>query len=181
MAKTNAHKSAILEKVYAQINIDFPISTPRIAPEKVHTYIEINGKRVPVAINSSDNLQVFADAQQRIVVRVQGMDTTYYEPNPPKKVMVFTESEDHTRTLINEVDTPSANFKERCENYADKHGVRVVVVFPDGSWSEHASLSEKDRAYLRKYQPTMSKCTRCGSITCAGVGSTGIRCKGGVK
>jgi len=164
-----------------------PKNQPKPAPqekEKVYAYLDISGTRKPVMIHQGDDLQRLANEQQRVIIGVQGNQReTFYMPRKPEKVLVFTESKSHIRTLINAVDQPSDRFDERCEDYADKYEVKVVAVFPDGSHREYPFLSVSDRAYLRKYQPTMSQCRRCGSITCAGVGSTGRPCagKGGRK
>lgn len=163
-----------------------PKNQPKPAPqekEKVYAYLDISGERKPIMINQGDDLQRLANQQQRHVIGVSGRRETFYMPRKPDKVLVFTESKSHIGTLINAVDTPSERFDERCEDYADKYEVKVVAVFRDGSSREYPFLSVSDRAYLRKYKPTQSQCTRCGSITCNGVGSTGRPCagKGGRK
>lgn len=157
-----------------------PKNEPKPKPhQKVYAYLDISGERKPIMINQGDDLQLLANEQQRCVIGKQGnRRETFYMPRKPEKVLVFTESKSHIRTLINAVETPSDRFDERCEDYADKQQVKVVAVFPDGSHREYPFLSVSDRAYLRKYKPTQSQCRRCGSITCAGVGSTGIPCRG---
>ena len=176
---------SLVDEVKAQIDREFPrnrnpVTKPTepksVGVEKTYAYLDVNGKREPIMIHRGDDLQLLANEQQRVVIGVCGKRETFYMPRKPEKVLIFTENQSHIRTLINSVDTPSERFDQRCEDYADKYQVKVVAVFPDGSWREYPSVSEKDRAYLRKYNPTMSECRRCGSITCAGVSSTGIRC-----
>ena len=160
-------------------------ATPKPEPktnkpnQKVYAYLDISGERKPIMIHQGDDLQRLANEQQRCVIGVSGNQReTFYMPRKPEKVLIFTESKSDIRTLINAVETPSARFDERCEDYADKYQVKVVSVFPDGSCRDYPFMSPSDRAYLRKYKPTQSHCRRCGSITCAGVGSTGIPCRG---
>lgn len=171
-----------------------PIEAPKPAPaEKTYAYLDINDQRKPIMINQGDDLQLLANAQQRVVIGVHGTRETFYKPRPPKQVLIFTESISHIRTQINAVETPSARFQARCEDYADKYQVKVVAVFPDGEVGEYPPMSSSDRASQRlrgdaevsdtsasplRSQRTMSGCRRCGSVTCAGVGSTGIRCRG---
>lgn len=146
--------------------------------QTAEVYFVIKGKqhRTEVDDTRDQALQSLANEQQRTVVRTIKKESQFFRPHRPKKVRIYTENKEGYRTLINEVDTPSKDFKTRCEDYASKHGVDVVVAYKTGGVQEFPALPPNLLASIRKYKPQMSKCRKCGSITCAGVGSTGISC-----
>ena len=149
---------------------------PKTAKEEVFFVIKGVKQKREVPSTHDDDLQSLANEQQRTIVRTVKKESWYFKPHKPNKVRIYTEDKEGYRTLLNEVDTPSKDFITRCEDYASKHSVTIVVVYKTGAWREFPPLPPTLLANIRKYKPQMSKCRTCGSITCAGVSSTAIRC-----
>ena len=64
----------------------------------------------------------------------------------------------------------AGDFEEKWQAYCDVHDVNIAI---------YTDSSGKNKRYImpswtKEWKP--AGCTRCGSPTCAGVGSTGIRC-----
>lgn len=86
------------------------------------------------------------------------------------------ESQNEVYTLLNQMQEPSETFIEKCQDYADKHGCDLLVVYKERTKSGghiqkyvmHMEVSQ--RAYMRKaaaeFVPSGSVCTKCGSPTC---------------
>ena len=89
------------------------------------------------------------------------------EPEPePEPIKVFEIDDDYNESLLWEL-PPDSNYVQKCQDYVDENDAYLQVV-----------VSETEVRYFYSESETQAGCTRCGSMTCAGVGSTGIVCNG---
>lgn len=125
------------------------------------------------------DIQRLANQRQQMIVRYIGKVIDEWTPAPPSAaVSLFIENSEGEKTLLNTIKKPSPEFITKCEDYADKKQVDLSVHYPDGLRRFIPCLPPKDRQNYRKSPPAMSGCRKCGSITCAGVGATGVSCNG---
>lgn len=85
------------------------------------------------------------------------------------------DSENEVYTLLNQMQEPSETFIVKCEDYADKHGTDLFIVYKEKTQLGHIKkyvrhMEVSQRAYMRKaaaeFVPSGSVCTKCGSPTC---------------
>ena len=123
-------------------------------------------------------IQQLANKRQQMISRYIGKVLDEFHPEPPSALLLFTEDKDGNKTLLKSIKKPSPEFITKCEDYADKHQKDLSVHFQNGSSRWIPALDQKEREGYRKSPPAMSGCRKCGSITCAGVGATGVSCNG---
>ena len=154
---------------------------PRSKLPEPRFYVQTNRERKPLEDYNPQlekEIQNLANRRQQLIIRFVGKVIDEFHPAPPKAVLLFTEDKKGNKTLLNKIATPSENFIERCEDYADQKQVDLSVHYPDGRSRWIPSLDKETRQRYREKPTPMSKCRRCGSITCAGVGATGVPCNG---
>ena len=90
------------------------------------------------------------------------------EPEPePEPIKVFEIDDDYTQTFLFSI-SKKDGWDKFLQKYASDNDAYLQAVVSDSEVRYFYSESETQQA----------GCTRCGSITCSGVGSTGIICKG---
>ena len=155
---------------------------PRAKLPEPRFYVQTNRGRKPLEDYNPQletDIQKLANRRQQMIIRYIGKVLDEWTPEPPKAVMLFIEDKDGNKTLLNTIKKTSPDFIEKCEDYADKNQVDLSVHHHDGRSRWIPSLPPKDRqSYRTTKQPATLGCRRCGSITCAGVGSTGVPCNG---
>lgn len=156
--------------------------TQRPALPPARYYVQTNNGRKPLENYNpplEKDIQKLANQRQQMISRYIGKVLDEWTPEPPRAVLLFTEDKEGDRKLLNKITNPSPDFITKCEDYADKKQVDLSVHHPDGRSRWIPSLPPKDRqSYRTTKQPATLGCRRCGSITCAGVGSTGVPCNG---
>ena len=156
--------------------------TPRPALPPARFYVQTNRGRKPLEDYNpqlDSDIQKLANNKQEMIIRYIGKVLDEWTPEPPSAVLLFTEDKDGNKKKLNKITNPSPDFITKCEDYADKHKKNLSVHHPDGRSRWIPCLDPKDRqSYRTTKQPAMSGCRRCGSITCAGVGATGVKCNG---
>ena len=89
------------------------------------------------------------------------------EPEPqPERIKVFEIDDDYNENFLFTVDKKEG-WADFVQNYVDENDAYLKAVG-----------SETEVRYFYTESETQAGCTRCGSITCAGVVSTGIMCNG---
>ena len=90
------------------------------------------------------------------------------EPEPePEPIKVFEIDDDYNQTFLFSI-AKKGNWVAFLQKYASDNDAYLQAVVSDSEIRYFYTESETQQA----------GCTRCGSMTCSGVGSTGIVCNG---
>ena len=174
---------ALIAKIQQSVENE-PVQPTKLAvPASFKADTQRGRKDIEIAADATDaDIQELANERQQTIVRFAGFDgmdkkVTTFNPLAPKAVLLFVEGTDGSKELINTIESPSDDFVVKCEDYADSKQVDLIAHYPDGSWKYMPCMSTQQRQALRENPPTLSGgCTKCGSLTCGGVGSTGKPC-----
>ena len=96
----------------------------------------------------------------------------------PEFVRVFsiTKNNGSVHTLIEQKKETRGNVLRKCEDFADKNGVDLLIVYP-GKDTSNTFIEYMDPAKREEIRETFrraskhvvnGKCTRCGSVSCSG-------------
>ena len=97
------------------------------------------------------DIQQLANKRQQMISRYIGKVLDEWTPEPPSALLLFIEDKDGNKTLLNSIKSPSENFIEKCEDYADSKtsGISQFTTPMDVVDGSHASTRKTAKATER--------------------------------